>query len=142
MPKAVTWFTHHNSVLFPPTGAVRWFVAPASDGKNTAVLSITGRSGHGGNTVLQLDTWEGHALVALIPIRENEIAAIQIPFGRYRISYASNAAWQGDLKLTGDVQEAIEPMDFYRSGNTTTGHNIDLNTRFDGNLKTRRTSLF
>lgn len=142
LPKAVAWFSRqHTAAPFPPTGAVRWFVAPVVDSANAATLTIRGRSAPGGNMVLQLDSWEGHTPVALIPIRENETATLQVPLGRYRIRYASTATWQSDLKLQGDVQEALEPMDFYRTGNTITGHTIDLNNRINGNLKTRRTSL-
>jgi len=39
-------------------------------------------------------------------------------------------------------QEGIEPLEFYRTGNQRMGHHIDLNGRFNGNLKIRRASFF
>jgi len=30
----------------------------------------------------------------MIPIRSGETATLQVPFGRHRITYAPNAAWQ------------------------------------------------
>ena len=61
-----------------------------------------------------------------------------------RITYAPNAAWQGEFKLMGEAQEGIEPLEFYRTGNGNQRmrHHIDLNGRLNGNLKTRRASFF
>ena len=78
----------------------------------------------------------------MIPIRSGETATLQVPFGRYRITYAPNAAWQGEPKLLGEAQEGIEPLAFYRTGNQRVGHRIDLNGRLNGNLKIRRSSFF
>ncbi|MES2877663.1 MAG: hypothetical protein V4713_04510 [Pseudomonadota bacterium] len=128
---------------FPVTGAVRWFIpAPANGVNDAAALTITGFSEAGRHAVVKLDTWEGHAPVVMIPIRSGETATLQVPLGRYRITYAPNASWQGDLKLLGEAQEGIEPMEFYRMGNQRMGHRIDLNGRLNGNLKIRRASFF
>lgn len=35
----------------------------------------------------------------MIPIRSGETTTLLVPFGRYRITYAPNAAWQGNFKL-------------------------------------------
>ena len=128
---------------FPVTGAVRWFIpAPANGANDTAQLTITGFAAAGRHAVVRLDTWEGHAPVVLIPIRSGETATLLVPLGRYRITYAPNAAWQGELKLLGEAQEGIEPLEFYRTGNQRMVHHIDLNGRLNGNLKIRRTSFF
>ena len=128
---------------FPVTGAVRWFIpAPANGVNDTAQLTITGFAEAGRHAVVRLDTWEAHAPVVMIPIRSGETATLQVPLGRYRITYAPNAAWQGELKLLGEAQEGIEPLEFYRTGNQRMGHHIDLNGRLNGNLKTRRSSFF
>lgn len=92
--------------------------------------------------VVRLDTWEGHAPIVMIPIRSGETATLQVPFGSYRITYAPNAAWQGEFKLLGEAQEGIEPLEFYRSGNQRMRRRIDLNGRLNGNLKMRRASFF
>jgi len=84
----------------------------------------------------------GHAPIVMIPIRSGETATLQVPLGRYRITYAPNAAWQDVFKLLGETQEGIEPLEFYRTGNQRMGLRIDLNGRLNGNLKTRRVSFF
>ena len=56
------------------------------------------------------------------------------------MTLASGKSWQGPEKLfgvTGDVQVAVEPMHFYRTGNQQMGHRIDLAQRIDGNMQTR-----
>jgi hypothetical protein len=128
---------------FPMTGAVRWFIpAPANGANEAAPLTITGFAEAGRHAVVRLDTWEAHAPVVMIPIRSGETATLQVPLGRYRITYAPNAAWQGELKLLGETQEGIEPLEFYRTDHQRMGHRIDLNGRLNGNLKTRRASFF
>lgn len=128
---------------FAVTGAVRWFIpAPANGVNDTAPLTITGFAETGRHVVVRLDTWEAHAPIVMIPIRSGETATLQVPLGRYRITYAPNASWQGEFKLLGEVQEGVEPLEFYRTGNQRMGHRIDLNGRLNGNLKTRRASFF
>lgn len=144
VPQISAYFqSRHAKAPFPVTGAVRWFIpAPANGVNDTAPLTITGLAEAGRHAVVRLDTWEGHAPVVMIPIRSGETATLQVPLGRYRITYAPNAAWQGELKLLGEAQEGIEPLEFYRTGNQRMGHRIDLNGRLNGNLKTRRASFF
>lgn len=129
------------NVPFPLTGDVRWFVGrPVAGTNDAAQLTVTGLTDIGRNVVVRLDTWDAHAPIAMIPIRGGETATLQVPLGRYRITYAPNATWQGEFKLMGEAQEGIEPLDFYRSGNQVMGHRIDLNGRMNGNLKTRQAS--
>jgi hypothetical protein len=109
---------------------------------DAAPLTITGLAEAGRHAVVRLDTWEAHAPVAMIPIRSGETATLQVPLGRYRITYAPNAAWQGEFKLLGEAQEGIEPLAFYRTGKQRMGHRIDLNGRLNGNLKIRRASFY
>jgi hypothetical protein len=78
----------------------------------------------------------------MISICSGETATLQVPLGRYRITYAPNASWQGEFNLQGEAQEGIEPLEFYRTGNQRTGHRIDLNWHLNGNLKIRRASFF
>lgn len=72
--------------------------------------------------VIKEEMLKSHAPVVMIPIRSGETATLQVPLGRYRITYAPNAAWQGDFKLLGEAQEGIEPLEFYRTGNQRMGH--------------------
>lgn len=133
----------HETVRFPATGAVRWFIPAAVNRTgDVAPLTITGLVGVGQNLVVRLDSWEARTPIAMIPVRGGEIAALQVPVGRYRISYAPDATWQGEFKLLGETQEGVEPLVFYRTENQVMGHRIDLNGRINGNLKTRRTSYF
>ncbi len=85
------------------------------------LLTITGFAEAGRHVVVRLDTWEAHAPVAMIPIRSGETATLLVPLGRYRITYAPNAAWQGEFKLLGEAREGIEPLEFYRTGNQCWG---------------------
>jgi hypothetical protein len=133
----------HETVRFPATGAVRWFIPVAVNRTgDVAPLTITGLVGVGQNMVVRLDSWEARTPIVMIPVRGGETAALQVPVGRYRISYASDATWQGEFKLLGETQEGVEPLAFYRTENQVLGHRIDLNGRINGNLKTRRTSYF
>lgn len=94
------FLTQHASTPFPATGAVRWFTPVAVNGVgDVAPLTITGLAEVGQHVVVKLDTWEAHAPIAMIPIRGGETATLQVPLGRYRISYAPNASWQGEFKL-------------------------------------------
>lgn len=127
--------------MLPPTGEVQWFI-PVNGGNDMAPLSITGSSDVGRNTVVRLDVWETHAPVAMIPIRGGETATLQIPLGRYRLTYASNASWQGQSKLLGETKEVVVPLEFYRINNQLMGQHIDLNGRINGNLPTRKTGFF
>jgi hypothetical protein len=127
-----------SSPQFPANGEARWFIPVSANGSGAlAPLTITGVTGIGRNIVVKLDIWDTHAPVVLIPIRGGESVTLQVPLGRYRITYAQNASWQSDLAFIGAVQEGVEPLDFYRSGNQIMGHRIDLNSQINGNLKTR-----
>lgn len=133
----------HAAEQFPMTAQARWFIPPVDNAQaGTAKFTINGLHDTGRHSVLRLENWETRQPVVIIPIRANETAVLQVPLGRYRVTYANNAAWQRDFKLTGEVREAVEPLEFYRSGNQTFGHRIDLNKRVNGNMKTRASGLF
>lgn len=128
---------------FPATGEVRWYVSPPQ--KDGASLNIAAPVEGNRNFVVRLNEWNGDGLVAIIPVRGGETAQVVVPLGRYRITIASGNSWQGPEKLfglTGEVKVAVDPMDFYRTGNQIMGHNIDLRTRVNGNLQTRPQGLF
>lgn len=127
---------------FPRTGEVRWFIAPSNEPNGVAPLSITGSHDAGKNVIVRLDNWDTRAPVAMIPIRGGETASLQVPLGRYRLMYSANAAWHGEAKIFGDVQEAVDPLEFYRTGTQVMGHTVDLNSRLNGNMKTKPAGFF
>jgi len=124
---------------FPATGAVRWSIPTAPIG-SVAPLVITGSIGR--NIVVKLDTWDTHIPIVMIPIRSGESVTLQVPLGRYLVTYAQNAIWQGEFKLTGEKKEVVAPLIFYQNGNQFVGNNIDLNERVNGNLEIRDANYF
>lgn len=127
---------------FPITGEVRWFIATSDEPGRSGPLTITGFRDARSNVIVRLDNWDTRTLVAMIPIRGGETASIQVPLGRYRLMYSANPAWHGETQLFGDVQETVEPLEFYRTGAQVIGHTVDLNNRPDGNLKTKPAGFF
>ncbi len=137
------WAARYSNEPFPHTGAIRWYVPTSQLGVNaTAPLTITGLTNANHHMAVELSNWETHAPIAIIAVRAGETANLQVPLGRYRLRYASSASWQGSAQLQGNIQEALEPMDFYRENQQIMGRHIDLNGRIDGNLKTRPTGFF
>ena len=114
-------------VPFPATGDVRWYVQPPeADG---APLTISAPGDDKRDFVVQLNDAGSDRIVAIIPVRSGEAAQLQVPLGRYKIKIASGKNWQGPEKLFGmggEVRNAVEPLDFYRNANQTSGHRIDL----------------
>ena len=130
-------------VPFPPTGAVQWYRSISPD--QTAALTISAPANKQEHFIVRLDDWESKAPVALIPIRSGERISTEVPFGRYRLTIASGKVWQGSEKLfgtSGEVKVAVSPFEFYKVGNQTMGHQIDLTNRLNGNLQTRPAGLF
>ncbi len=124
---------------FPATGSALWYSQPASQ-QVTGNLTITAPGNKGINYVVLLDDWATGKPVTLIPVRDGEAATTQIPLGRYRVTIAKGNRWLGPSKLFGiggDVQEAVDPLEFYRSGQQTVGHRINLDTTLRGNMATR-----
>lgn len=123
---------------FPPSGAVLWYVA-VNDGQ-TAPLTITAPPTGDGLHAVRVDLAEGGPTIALIPLRRGERVKVEIPLGRYEMTFASGERWLGPEDLfgmTGEKRKANKIFHFYRSGNQTMGHQIDLTKRLDGNLTTR-----
>jgi hypothetical protein len=123
---------------FPVTDDVRWFTTHSyKDDKQTGRLEITGLNDPSKNSVVRLDDWETHQPVVLIPIRGNEVAVLNIPFGRYRVIYTEDAVWRSDFSLADNSREIIDPMDFYLEDNRIVGHTLNLNGRINGNVRTK-----
>jgi hypothetical protein len=123
---------------FPVTDDVRWFTTHSyKDDKQTGRLEITGLNDPSKNSVVRLDDWDTHQPVVLIPIRGNEVAVLNVPFGRYRVIYTEDAVWRSDFSLADNSREIIDPMDFYLEENRIVGHTLNLNGRINGNVRTK-----
>lgn len=125
---------------FPPTGLVLWYI-PEPTGP-TAPLSLQAPMGNA-NFVVKFDAWETGAPVAMMPIRAGELSRIQMPLGRYRMTIIKGLFWRGPGKLfqiTTDSRQAVDPVEFFRVGNTYNGQTIQLET-LAGNMDTRPTRV-
>ena len=74
-------------------------------------------------------------------VRSGETASIKIPLGSYKANIASGETWYGDIKLFGNetiVQQGNTALDFYKEGNSITGHTLTLPGKFNGNFPTRQ----
>jgi hypothetical protein len=123
---------------FPEPGTVHWFVAETHG--PTAHLTL--RAPHSGpaHFAVRFDHWDIRAPVALVPIRSGASATLKMPLGRYRMTITKGLMWQGPGKLfhiTTDAREAVDPVEFTRVGEMTSGHTIQLET-LGGNMDTRR----
>ena len=128
-----------DRVPFPTTGQVLWYIQPAAQ-QVTGNLTISAPSGKGLNYAVRLDEWATGKPVTLITVRSGETATTPIPLGRYRVTIAKGKTWLGPSKLFGiggDVREAVDPLDFYRSNQQTFGHRINLDAALRGNMETR-----
>ncbi|NCQ51661.1 hypothetical protein GW796_07160 [archaeon] len=99
---------------FPGTNDLRWFSKHSSNNsKETGQMKIIGLTDSIKNSVVRLDDWDTHQPVVLIPIRGNEVAVLNVPFGKYRVIYTLDATWRNDFSLSYDSREVIKPMEFY-----------------------------
>lgn len=101
-----------------------------------APLSIRGSENATKNIVVKLDDWNSGETIVVIPIRGGETAKLEVPFGRYRMTAASDAR-KGGMQMGRDAYEALEPIEFFRTSTGISGAMLDLNGRIDGNLKTK-----
>ncbi|MCC2677346.1 MAG: hypothetical protein K0R58_4293 [Ramlibacter sp.] len=133
------WDGRHESLPFPSTGEVIWYTGEM-DGEG-----IAAPPDHQRNYAVQLGDWATGKVIATIPIRAGETARLRVPLGQYSITIANGERWFGPEKLfgsSGELRRAVTSMHFYRSGQQTTGHRIDLAKRVDGNLETRPVGPF
>ncbi len=123
---------------FPPTGRVHWYVAHHDEGPQ-APLTIVAPANDQVQYAVQLDDWESHAPVAMVPVRGREVARVEVPLGRYRLTMTKGLGWRGPgpmFRMNTVSIETTQPLAFYAVGREITGHTIRLET-FGGNLETR-----
>jgi hypothetical protein len=132
------WSDRHTELPFPSTGEVFWYTGEG-DGHG-APLTIAAPPDHQRNYAVQLGDWATGKVIATIPIRAGETVQLKVPLGQYSVTIANGKRWLGPDKLfgsSGELRRSVTPLHFYRSGQQTTGHRIDLTKRVNGNLETR-----
>jgi hypothetical protein len=132
-----------RTVPFPSSGQALWYVQV--DQKATAPLNISAPISGDKLYAVRVSAADTGQMVALIPLRRGETVKVGMPFGKYEMVFASGARWYGPEELfgfTGKEQKAVKVFHFYRSGNQTTGHTIDLTNRLNGNLPIREVLPF
>ena len=99
---------------FPATGTVtlyRW-AAPTSH----VELSIeTTALQPGRRYAVTLREWDTNAAVADAYLTESSTATMTLPYGTYRVQYASGGRWEGDAAAFGSstvAREIIEPQTY------------------------------
>lgn len=128
---------------FPPHGQVMWYVnTPDATG---APLTIKAPARGDQLHAVRINEAGTGRLIGLVPLRVGQVVSINVPLGAYEFVFASGQSWQGPEKLfgfTGKKTKTAEPLHFYKTGNQTVGHTIDLTQRVDGNLPTRPLAPF
>ena len=74
-------------------------------------------------------------------MRPNSVFETKVPLGAYKLRYASGTEWFGPRHLFGPCRasffEAQSVLNFTRTGNRLSGHEIRLIKQVGGNLETR-----
>lgn len=132
-----------SGLPFPPQGQVLWYINPPGAGGATLTIKAPARGGE--LHAVRINEAGTGRLIGLVPLRVGETLSFSVPLGAYEFVFASGKSWQGPEKLfgfTGKKTKTSEPLHFYRTGNQTIGHTIDLTQRVDGNLPTRPLAPF
>jgi len=93
-----------------------------------------------GHYCVKVIHWSTNDLVTLIFIRNGEKVRTRLPFGSYKIKYATGETWYGKNHLFGPdtfYKEADERFDFIKEGNQARGYRVELFLQMNGNLHTR-----
>ena len=126
-----------GTMPFPGAGHALWFAAhDSATAPLTVIAPIRGDSLY----AVRVQEFGTGRLIVIIPVRKGETVKVQVPLGQYEMVFASGSRWYGPEKLfgfLGEKKKAVKTFDFYRSGNQTTGHTVDLTNRINGNLPTR-----
>lgn len=129
--------TRPGRLPLPENGWTYWY---APQGADLAPFSVVAPAQGARMHAVRLSDWNTGKLVAVVTVRAGESAKVSVPLGLYEVTLASGDNWYGPEKLfgfRGDERKATRPMHFYRTPTGTTGNNIDLANRLDGNLQTR-----
>jgi len=139
MATGVKWWMEQRGTLpFPKSGEAIWYVEPASP--PVAMLRLSANNQPKKHFAVRLDEWGGGRPVVLVHVRGGESSVTLVPLGRYRVTIAKGTRWQGSTKLfgmLGEVSEATYPLDFGRQGDQISGHRVELEVPFNGNMDVR-----
>ncbi|BCN94274.1 hypothetical protein THMIRHAM_20590 [Thiomicrorhabdus immobilis] len=106
-----------------------------------APFSITASSTQ--NHLVKLkDSITGNDIVSIF-IRAGETVKTKVPLGTYTQVYASGNTWYGNKLLFGRrtvLSKSLTAFSFYKSGNRIRGHQVTLQNRVNGNLRSSRIS--
>jgi hypothetical protein len=135
----VKWWLEHRSALpLPTSGEAIWYAEPTSP--PLAMLRLSAINQPKKHFAVRLDEWGSGRPVVLVHVRGGESAVTLVPLGRYRVTLAKGTRWQGSSKLfgmLGEVSEATYPLDFVKQGSQISGHRIELEVPFNGNMDVR-----
>ena len=129
--------TRSGTLPLPASGWVYWY---APQGSELAPFGIVAPATGDRMHAVRLSDWNTGKLVAVVTVRRGERAKTSVPLGMYQLTLASGDHWYGPEKLFGfwgNERKATSPMHFYRTPTGTTGIDIDLADRLNGNLQTR-----
>jgi len=132
------WMEQRRALPFPGSGEAIWYVEPTSP--PVAMLRLSAIKQPKKHFAVRLDEWDSGRPVLLVHVRGGESAVTLVPLGRYRVTIAKGTRWQGSSKLfgmLGEVNEATYPLDFVRQGNQISGHRVELEVPFNGNMDVR-----
>ena len=132
-----------GALSFPISGHVLWYV-PQAEGAS-ASLTVTAPDRGDNFYVVRLTEVGTGRIVGIVPLRKGETVKVQVPLGQYEMIFASGSRWYGPEELfgfLGEKKKAVKTFSFYRSGNVTNGHFINLTNTLNGNLQTRSVTPF
>lgn len=120
----------------PPNGTTKRFQA----GLAGAPLEIVTRDPER-HFFVKVVQWDSDAqVVATMFVRAGQTAKTELPFGSYRIKYATGKVWYGEQHLFGKkttgYHKAESRFDFRQQGTRAVGYTIELFLHTDGNLRT------
>lgn len=122
---------------FPESGSI---IQYQQSNSTTAKFTVISNKDRTDNCVIKLETWnEGIPTLELF-VRAGEQAETQLmPLGDYRVKYACGNRWYGRSEMFGretQVSIGIQPLKFWKSGNTINGNILTLAKIINGNFKT------
>lgn len=122
---------------FPESGSIIQYQQPT---RTTAKFTVMSAQDKTDNCVVKLETWEGGIPTIELFVKVGEQAETRVvPLGNYRVKYACGKQWYGRSELFGkntQISIGVQPLQFWKSGNTTYGNTLTLTQRIDGNFRT------
>lgn len=134
-PSFVPIFTEPIQPL-PINGDVERYVEEEA----IAPLKITTRES-GNHYFVKIVDWYTNKIVCTIFIRSGQSVSLDVPFGSYKLKYATGEKWYGAKFLFGPETAysiADKQFDFESRGDHVSGYTVELFLQPNGNLKTNK----